>query len=452
MPTYAGGTREQQTERTSTTPPPRQPPPKPGMFSSLRVRNYRLFAAGQVVSNVGTWMQRIAQDWLVLVLTGNNPVALGIAAALQFLPTLLFSLWAGVLADRLDKRKLLIWVQVGLAACALVLGVLDVTGVVQVWHVYVLCFVLGAFSAVEVPVRQSFVAEIVGRSQVTNAVAINSTSFNLARIVGPAIAGVMIILIGTGWLFLANAVLTFAVIAGLLRMDPAKLIRSPKVPRAKGQLREGLRYVRGRADILTVMVLVFFVSTFGMTFFVTLAVVAATVFNRDADGYGLLSTALAVGTLAGSILAVRRSSRGRPRTRMLLGAAFAFGVLEVVVGLMPNFTTFALALIPVGLCLMTFMTTANSTVQLAVAPEMRGRVMGLYMLVFVGGNPIGAPMVGWMADQWGARSPFLIGGAIAALTAITCGLFLLTRGGVQRPVTGWGRLLLRRPGFENPVK
>ncbi|GAA2969394.1 MFS transporter [Actinokineospora diospyrosa] len=418
------------------------------MFSSLRVRNYRLFATGQVVSNVGTWMQRIAQDWLVLVLTDNNPLALGIAAALQFLPTLIFSLWAGVLADRLDKRKLLIGVQLGLTACALVLGLLDVTGVVQVWHVYVLCFVLGAFAAVEVPVRQSFVAEIVGRDQVTNAVAINSTSFNLARIVGPAIAGVMIILIGTGWLFLGNALCTVAVIIGLLRMDPAKLIRGPKVPRAKGQLREGLRYVRGRADILTVMVLVFFVSTFGMTFFVTLAVVAATVFGKDADGYGLLSTTLAIGTLGGSVLAVRRSSRGRPRTRVLLGSALAFGLLEVVVGLMPSYSTFAIALIPVGFCLMTFMTTANSTVQLAVSPEMRGRVMGLYMLVFVGGNPLGAPMVGWMADQWGARSPFIIGGAIAALTAVLCGVVLLIRGGIQRPTTGWGRLLLRRPGYE----
>nr|WP_285508216.1 MFS transporter [Actinokineospora sp. NBRC 105648] len=422
---------------------------KAGVFSSLRIRNYRLFATGQVVSNVGTWMQRIAQDWLVLVLTGNNPVALGIAAALQFLPTLMFSLWAGVLADRLDKRKLLIGVQIGLASCALVLGLLDVTGLVTVWHVYVLCFVLGAFSAVEVPVRQSFVAEIVGRAQVANAVALNSTSFNLARIVGPAIAGVMITLVGTGWLFVGNAFFTVAVIAGLLMMDPAKLLRTPKVPRSKGQLREGLRYVRKRADIMTVMVLVFFVSTFGMTFFVTLAVVAATVFNRDAAGYGLLSTTLAIGTLAGAIWAVKRSSRGKPRTSLLLGAAFAFGVLEVVVGLMPTYTSFALALIPVGLCLMTFMTVANSTVQLAVAPEMRGRVMGLYMLVFVGGNPLGAPMVGWMADQWGARSPFIIGGAIAAVTAITCGLVLLRRGGVQLPVTGWGRLLLRRPAGQN---
>ncbi|MGQ0836999.1 MFS transporter [Actinokineospora sp.] len=414
------------------------------MFTSLRVRNYRLFAAGNLLSNLGTWMQRIAQDWLVLVLTDNDPLALGIAAALQFLPTVLLSLWAGVLADRLDKRKLLIWVQVGMALCAVVLGVLDVTGVVQVWHVYVLCVVLGVFFAVEVPVRQSFVAEIVGRAQVTNAVALNSTSFNLARVVGPAIAGVMIILIGTGWLFLANAALTGAVIIGLLRMDPAKLHRSPKIPRRKGQLREGLSYVRQRPDILSVMVLVFFVATFGMTFFVTLAVVAANVFHQDAAGYGLLSTALAVGTFTGALWAVRRSAKGRPRTRLLLGSAFGFGVLEIVVGFMPTYTTFAIALVPVGFAVMTFMTTANATVQLAVAPEMRGRVMGLFILVFVGGNPIGAPMTGWMADQWGGRSPFVIGGAIAALAAVACGVVLIRRGGVRLPVTRWGKLRVLR--------
>ena len=415
------------------------------MFRSLRVRNYRLFASGQVVSNIGTWMQRIAQDWLVFVLTGNNPVALGIAAALQFTPTLLFSLWAGVLADRLDKRKMLIAVQAGLAGCALVLGILDVTGLVQLWQVYALCFVLGTFSSFEIPVRQSFIVELVGRDQVTNAVALNSTTFNLARIVGPAIAGVMITLVGTGWVFLGNAIATVAVIAALFRMNPAQLQRGPSVPRARGQLREGLRYVRGRKDILTVMVLVFCVSTFGITFFTTLAIAAANVFHKEADGYGLLSTMLAIGTFAGAIVAVRRSSRTAPRLRVLFLAGFLFGAFELVAGLMPTYETFGLALIPVGLVLMTFMTTANSTVQLAVSPEMRGRVMGLYMLVFVGGNPIGAPMTGWMADQWGGRSPFIVGGGVAALAAVICGLVLARRGGMSWARTNWDRLrVLRR--------
>jgi MFS family permease len=394
------------------------------MFGSLRVRNYRLFASGQVISNIGTWMQRIAQDWLVLTLTGKSPVALGIAASLQFLPALMFTLWAGVLADRLDKRKLLIIVQSGMAGCALVLGVLDVTGLVQLWQVYLLCFVLGVFTSADMPVRQSFVGEMVGPEHLTNAVALNSSIFNLARVVGPAVAGMMIIWVGTGWVFLVNAISTVAVISQLVRMNAAELHRNPTLPRAKGQLREGLRYVRGRPDVLTVLTVVFFVSTFAFTFFATLAIAAANVFHREADAYGLLSTMLAVGTLTGALLAAKRSTRARPNPRLLIRAAVAFGALEVVAGLMPSYLTFGLALIPVGIAMMTFMTTANSTIQLSVSPEMRGRVMGLYMLVFIGGNPVGAPMVGWLAAEYGGRSPFIAGGAIATVSALVCWLVL----------------------------
>jgi MFS family permease len=406
------------------------------MFGSLKVRNYRLFASGQVVSNVGTWMQRIAQDWLVLTLTGNNPVALGIAASLQFLPTLLFTLWAGVLADRLDKRKLLVVVQAGMALCALVLGVLDVTGLVQLWQVYLLCFALGVFAAADMPVRQSFVAEMVGRDHLANAVALNSSTFNLARVVGPAVAGLMIIWVGTGWVFLVNAASTVAVIAQLIRMNPAELHRGKGAARGRGQLGAGLRYVRGRPDLVTLLTLVFCVSTFAITFFATLAIAAANVFHRQADAYGLLSTLLAVGTLTGALLAVRRSTRGKPGPKLLVRAAIAFGVLELIAGLMPSYLTFGLALIPVGVALMTFMTTANSTIQLSVPAEMRGRVMALYMLVFMGGNPIGAPMVGWLAAQFGGRSPFLVGGAIAALSGLVGGLVLARRRrmGKQRDV------------------
>ncbi|MPZ80132.1 MAG: MFS transporter [Actinophytocola sp.] len=401
------------------------------MFGSLRLRNYRLFASGQVVSNVGTWMQRIAQDWLVLELSGYNPIALGIAASLQFLPTLALTLWAGVLADRLDKRKLLMLVQSGMAVSAVVLGVLDVTGLVELWQVYLLCLVFGMFTAFDPPVRQAFVGEMVGKEHLTNAVALNSTTFNLARIVGPAIAGMMIVWTGTGWVFLVNAVSTVAVIIGLARMNPAELHRNPAPASRRGQLMAGLRYVRGRADIMAVLVLVFCVSTFAITFFTTLAIAAANVFHREADGYGLLSTLLAVGTFAGALLAVRRSTRRRPGLKLLTGAAFAFGVLELVAGLMPSFLTFGLALIPVGFAMMTFMNTANTTIQLATAPEMRGRVMALYMLVFIGGNPVGGPMTGWMAAEFGGRSPFIIGGVVAALSAVVCGVVLARRGGVQ---------------------
>ena len=401
------------------------------MFGSLRVRNYRLFASGQVISNVGTWMQRIAQDWLVLELSGYDPVALGLAATLQFAPTLLLTLWAGVLADRHDKRRMLMLIQTGMATSALVLGLLDVSGLVALWHVYLLCFVFGVFTAFDPPVRQSFVGEMVGKEQLTNAVALNSSTFNLARIVGPAIAGVMIIWTGTGWVFLVNAATTVAVIVNLGRMNPAELHRDPKPARKRGQLLEGLRYVRGRPDILAVMVLIFCVSTFAITFNTTLAVVAANVFHRQADGYGLLSTLLAVGTFAGAILAVRRSTRRRPGLRLLIGAALAFGILELIAGLMPSYLTFGLALIPVGVAMMTFMNTANGTVQLGTAPEMRGRVMALYMLVFLGGNPIGGPMTGWMAAEFGGRSPFVIGGIIATVCAAACGIILARRGGIE---------------------
>jgi MFS family permease len=405
-----------------------------GMFGALRVRNYRLFASGQIVSNVGTWMQRIAQDWLVLELSGKNPVALGIAASLQFLPTLFLTLWAGVLADRVDKRKLLILVQSGMAVCAVVLGLLDVTGLVALWQVYLLCLVFGVFTAFDPPVRQSFVAEMVGRDRLANAVALNSSTFNLARIVGPAIAGVMIIWTGTGWVFLVNAVSTLAVITGLFRMNPAELHRpvaEPSASKRGSQLREGLRYVRGRPDIIAVLVLVFCVSTFAFTFFTTLAIAAANVFHREADGYGLLSTLLAVGSFSGAILAVRRSTRRKPGLPLLVGAGFVFGLLEVLVGVMPTYLAFGIALIPCGVAMMTFMNTANSTLQLSVAPEMRGRVMALYMLVFIGGNPVGAPMTGWLAAEFGGRSPFIVGGLIAAVSTAVCGWVLARRGGIR---------------------
>lgn len=401
------------------------------MFGALRVRNYRLFATGQVISNVGTWMQRIAQDWLVLELSGKNPVALGIAASLQFLPTLFLTLWAGVLADRVDKRKLLIGVQSGMATCALVLGLLNVTGLVELWQVYLLCLVFGLFTAFDPPVRQSFVAEMVGRDHLANAVALNSSTFNLARIVGPAIAGVMIIWTGTGWVFLVNAVSTVAVIIGLFRMNPGELHRTPVTSSKRGQLMAGLRYVRGRPDIIAVLVLVFCVSTFAFTFFTTLAIAAANVFHREADGYGLLSTLLAVGSFSGALLAVRRSTRRKPGLTLLVGAGFVFGLFEVLAGVMPTYLLFGLALIPCGVAMMTFMNTANSTLQLSVAPEMRGRVMALYMLVFIGGNPIGAPMTGWLAAEFGGRSPFIVGGLIAAVSTAVCGWVLARRGGIR---------------------
>jgi MFS family permease len=382
-----------------------------------------------VVSLVGTWMQRVAQDWLVLELTDGNPVALGVAAALQFGPVLFLSLWAGVLADRLDKRTLLIGAQVALGTLALTLGLLDVTGVVSLWQVYLLCFLLGCASAVETPVRQSFVIEMVGREQLPNAVALNATTFNTARIVGPALAGFAIVAVGTGWLFVFNGLSFLASITALSRMDRAALQRSERLPRERGQLREGLRYVRGRPDLMLVMAMMFCVGTFGLNFYLTLAVMARNVFDRGADAYGLLSTLLAIGTLTGAVFAARRAGRGsRPRLRLVIISAMAFGVLEAIAGLMPTYLLFGLMLIPTGLAVLTFTTSTNSTVQLGVAPTMRGRVMALYMLVFLGGTPLGGPLIGWLAAEFGGRAPMVVGGVLSTLSAMLFGtLFVLAQ-------------------------
>lgn len=388
------------------------------MFRSLRERNYRYYASGQVVSLTGTWMQRAAQDWLVLELSGGSPAALGVAVALQFLPTLALTLWAGVFADRFDKRTILIVTQTALGLCGFALGTLDVTGIAVLWHVYVLCFVLGCFSAVDAPVRQSFVVEMVGPAQLTNAVALNSMTFNLARIVGPAIAGLAITAVGTGWVFLANGLSSAAVVAGLLLMDATALHRPRAAGKERGQLRAGLRYVRGRPDLVVVMVLMFCVGAFGMNFENTFAVMARNVFHREADGYGILITMLAVGTLTGATLAARRSGKPGSRLRLMLLGAGVFGALEALAGLMPGYWMFAVCLIPVGIAVMTFTTSANSTVQLAVEPTMRGRVMGLYMLLFMGGKPLGGLASGWLAEVLGPRWPLVLGGLLSLAAAV----------------------------------
>jgi MFS family permease len=398
-----------------------------GMFASLRVRNYRLYASGQVISLTGTWMQRVAQDWLVLELSGSG-ITLGVVTALQFGPTLLFSLWGGVLADRYDKRKLLMATQASMAVIALTLGLLDVSGVVALWHVYLLAGLLGVASALDVPVRQSFVVEMVGHDDLANAVGLNASIFNSARIVGPAVAGLMINAVGTGWVFLVNAGSTLAVIAGLALMRPAELHQSPRVARARGQLREGLRYVRFRPDLVLTMLLVFVVGTFGLNFQITLALVARYVFQRGAGSYGLLSTALAVGSLAGALLASRR--RRRPRLRFLLAAAALFGLLEAAVGLMPSYLAVAVTLVPAGAAALSFTVAANSSVQLGVDATMRGRVMALYLLCFMGGTPVGAPAIGALADAFGPRAGLVGGGLISVLVAVLLGAGYARRYGI----------------------
>ncbi|RTL64264.1 MAG: MFS transporter [Pseudonocardiaceae bacterium] len=406
--------------------PPAAPVPRGGIFASLRVPNYRLYASGQVVSLVGTWMQRIAQDWLVLDLSGGSPAALGIATALQFAPTLVLSLWGGVLADRVDKRRMLILLQIGMGLCALALGLAVVTGFAALLQVYVFCAVLGCFSALDMPMRQSFVSELVGPGQVTNAVALNSMTFNLARIVGPAVAGVLIAAVGSGWVFLINAASFAGVVTALALMRPDRLFRSERVRRAPGQLREGLRYVRARPELVGVLAMVFLVSAFAINFPVTIPVLARNVFGGTAESYGLMTTLIAVGSVVGATIAARRTSV--PPVRFVVLTGVAFGLLLTVAGLMPTFASAGVVLVVVGLSALLFTTAANAFVQLSVAPEVRGRVMGLYMMLFLGSTPLGAPLLGMVAEHWGGRSPLLLGGALTVVSVLVVAVVLAMRG------------------------
>ncbi|WP_107092965.1 MFS transporter [Streptomyces sp. MMG1121] len=400
---------------------------KSSMFSSLRIRNYRLFFVGQVVSNTGTWMQRIAQDWLVLSLTGSS-AAVGITTALQFLPMLLFGLYGGVLVDRLPKRPTLLVTQASMALTGLALAFLTLSGHVQVWHVYLAAFAMGLATVLDNPARQSFVSEMVGPEQLQNAVSLNSANFQSARLIGPAVAGLMITGVGTGWAFLANGLSFVAPITGLLLMRARELHVVTRAPRGKGQLREGLQYVAGRPELIWPIVLVGFIGTFGFNFPVWLSAYAEHIFHAGAGGYSLFNTLMAVGSLVGALLAARR---GTARLRVLIAAAVAFGALEVVAALAPSYWLFALLLVPIGIFGLTVNVTANTAVQMATDPAMRGRVMALFMMVFVGGTPLGAPVVGWITDTYGARVGFALGGVISAGAAATIGLVLARIGGLR---------------------
>ncbi len=386
-------------------------------FRSLANRNYRLYATGGVVSNTGTWMQRVAQDWLVLQLTAGSGTALGITTGLQFLPILLLSPYAGLIADRFPKRRLLQVTQLMIAVPAGMLGVLALTGVAQTWHVYLLAFVFGIGTAFDAPARQSFVSEMVGPDDLTNAVGLNSASFNMARLVGPAVAGVLIAAFGggvqaTGAVIVLNALSYGAVIYSLQRMRAGDLDTPVPATRQKGMIRDGVRYVRGRPDVMLVLAIVFFAGTFGLNFQMTSALMATEVYGMGASAYGLLGTTMAIGSLSGALLAARR---GRPRHRLVILSALAFGLAEIVAGMLPSYLLFAIWTPVLGVTALTMITAANATVQLSVSPELRGRVLALYMMILMGGTPIGAPIVGWVGDTFGARWTLIGGGGMTVL-------------------------------------
>lgn len=395
------------------------------MFSSLRIFNYRLWFAGALVSNTGAWMQRTAQDWIVLTeLTNNDAAAVGITMALQFGPLLILMPLAGVMADRFNRRVLLMWTQAAQGILGLGLGALVLFGVAELWHVYVFALLLGVATAVDAPVRQSFVSELVTDKDLPNAVALNATSFQSARLIGPALAGVLVALIGAGPVFIINGLSFAGVIVSLALIRPAQLQVSPRLPRARGQIRAGLRYVRSRSDIMMILGMVFLIGTFGFNFPIFISTMAAVEYGAGAAEFGVLSSIMAVGAIVGSLLAARRE---KARLRVVILAAAAFGVACVGAALTPTYWSFALALVLVGVSSLTMMNTANAYVQITTAPSMRGRVMALYMAIFAGGTPIGAPVVGWAANTIGPRWAMGIAAASGLIAASIAVIWLIRR-------------------------
>lgn len=384
-------------------------------FESLGFRNYRWWFFSALIANIGTWMQRIAQDWLVLThLSDDSGLAVGIVTGLQFLPILFVTPLGGLLADRMNRRHLLIATQGAMGVLAAALGALVFTDTVQMWHVYVFALLLGAVSALDSPARMVFVGELVPRQSMANAVGLNGASFNAARLIGPGVAGFLIAAVGAGWVFMINAASFAVTIVGLLVMTKSELISMPQAKRAKGAMREAVRYVRGRPDIILLMVVMTVMSAFGLNFQVTSAVMARQVFDRGADGFGMLGSILAIGSLAGALLAARRS---QPMLRIVLGAVFAFGASMAISAVMPTYWSYAFSGILVGFFSTTAMNSANATIQLSTEPEVRGRVMSLYQMVFMGTTPIGSPLIGWIAEEFGARWSVGIG-AIASMTVV----------------------------------
>jgi MFS family permease len=402
-------------------------------FRSLAVRNYRYYFLGQAVSVIGTWMQRVAQDWLVLDLT-NSPVAVGIATSLQFLPTLLLGLYGGVLVDRVDRRRAIIATQAAAAVLAIVLAAVTLTGAVTLSMVYGLAFLLGLVTVIDVPARQAFVTEMVEPDDYVNAQALNSTIHNAGRLIGPAIAGLLIASVGAGAAFSVNAVSFLAVLAGLLRIDSTKLRRAESVTRARGQAREGLRYVWSHPDLRACMLLVAVVALFGQNFRVVLPVLARETFHGDAQVYGWLTSALGAGAVLGALASAARSTV-TPWSMLLW--TFAFSAANFVGVLSPVLGVALVAMVALGVANICFNTLARTMLQIGTDASMQGRVIALHSLVFLGSTPIGAPILGWVCQAWGPRFGLLV----AAVTSGAAALVVLPMLQSSQPDRGRGRLL-----------
>lgn len=392
-------------------------------FTSLKIYNFRLFWIASLISNIAGWMSVIAQDWLVLtILTDNDAAALGLVAGLQFLSIPIFSPYAGALADRMSKRRMLQFTQVGLGVTALCTTLLVTFGVAELWHIYVLAALTGLVQAFDAPARQAMVSEMVEEHLLPNAVGLNSMQFNCARLIGPAVSGVLIGAFGVVPALWINAVSFVAPVTALALMRTNEL-HPPKPRKGKGAIREGVAYVLKRSDLVKIFIMVFMLGTFGLNFQITNALMATEAYGLGAGEYGLLGSMMAAGTLTGAVLAARR---GYPRLRLLVGALFGFALAMCALTVAPWYWLYAILLVPTGFLSITVMTAANSRVQLTTEPEMRGRVMALYMAIFLGGTPIGAPLVGWIGDYFGARASVFVGGAATGITALVVGGLLLS--------------------------
>lgn len=382
-------------------------------FNSLEVPNYRRYFAGQLISLSGTWMQTVAAIWVVLTLTGSG-VAVGLTTALQFLPMLLIGAWGGLLADRIPKRRLLMTTQALMAIPALGLFAVTATGVVTPWMVYLAVFAFGTLNAIDNPTRQSFVIEMVGPDRVVNAVSLNSVIVQAARIVGPGIAGVLIATVGVAPVFGLNALTFVAMILALRGMDPSRLHAAPVAEREPGAIRAGLRYVLRTPELLVPLALMALVGTLGFNFQVVLPLLAKFSFESGAMTYASLVSAMAVGSIAGALV---NGHRGRTGPRLIAGGALAFGTSALLAAAMPSLALEVVMLALLGAASVTFAATINSTLQLAVSPEMRGRVMALYSVVFLGSTPIGGPIAGWLAQNYDPRVALVLAGASGLLAA-----------------------------------
>lgn len=382
-------------------------------FSSLRIRNYRIFLGAQLISVSGTWMQWVAQSWLVLRITGRG-TAVGVVTALSFLPMLVGGAWSGIVADRYDKRRVLIVTQASAAALAVVLGALTAVGVVELWMIYALSLASGVVMLFDHPTRQAFVTELVGPDQVSNAVGLNSAVFNAGRMVGPAVAALLIASFGVAPAFFVNAVSYLAVIVALLMLDRGALMPTERAPSAPGQFRETLAYLKTRRSLRHTLIIVALVATFGLNYTVYLPVFAKFALNGGAGVYGLLSSALAFGALIGALAA---AARAKPSMRHLVLAAGAFGLAGGLAALAPTVTLAVVILPLVGATSMGFITTANSILQVRAPGAMRGRIMALYALVFLGGTALGGPLAGWVSDVFGARAGIALGASVSLLSA-----------------------------------